>query len=152
MFISISKSVFRYSFFFMLITILLFSGSTVHCQENDIRINEFMALNQTTLVDKDGGFEDWFEIYNPTAAAVDLADWSITDSGEEPRKWVFPQVTIQAGAYLVIPTTPVMVWAIVFYIAIEFQVRIEEEFLSQTHGNEYRNYFDRTKRYLPFLY
>lgn len=102
MLISISKSVLRYSFFFVLVTILLLSGSTVHCQENNIRINEFMALNQTILVDKDGGFEDWFEIYNPTAAAVDLADWSITDSGEEPRKWVFPQVTIQAGAYLVI--------------------------------------------------
>lgn len=59
---------------------------------------------------------------------------------------------ICAGAYLVIPITPVMVWALVFYIAIEFQVRIEEEFLSQKHGKAYRDYFNRTKRYLPFLY
>ena len=68
----------------------------------DVRINEISAANMTGLLDQDGSAEDWIELHNSGASAVDLNGWSITDDPEEPGKWVFPPVTIPAGGYLVI--------------------------------------------------
>jgi protein-S-isoprenylcysteine O-methyltransferase Ste14 len=59
---------------------------------------------------------------------------------------------ICAGSFLIFPTISFMAWVIVFYLSIEFQVRIEEEFLTDTHGEYYLNYYKNTKRYIPFLY
>jgi protein-S-isoprenylcysteine O-methyltransferase Ste14 len=59
---------------------------------------------------------------------------------------------ICAGSFIIFPTTWFLMWAIVFYISIEFQVRIEEEYLSESHGEQYSKYYSTTKRYLPFLY
>ena len=57
-----------------------------------------------------------------------------------------------AGALMIFPTISFMGWVIVFYISIEFQVRIEEEYLAELHGEDYTRYFQSTKRYIPFLY
>jgi protein-S-isoprenylcysteine O-methyltransferase Ste14 len=59
---------------------------------------------------------------------------------------------ICAGSFLIFPTISLMVWVIVFYISIEFQVRIEEEFLTESHGEQYNRYCQTTKRYIPYLY
>jgi protein-S-isoprenylcysteine O-methyltransferase Ste14 len=56
------------------------------------------------------------------------------------------------GSFLIFPTMSFMLWVIVFFISIEFQVRIEEEFLSEYHGEDYTRYYQVTKRYIPFLY
>jgi len=56
------------------------------------------------------------------------------------------------GSFMIFPTISLMVWVIVFYISIEFQVRIEEEFLTDTHGEHYIRYYQNTKRYIPFFY
>ncbi|MCA9261326.1 MAG: lamin tail domain-containing protein, partial [Planctomycetales bacterium] len=65
-------------------------------------INEFMASNSSTLVDGDGASSDWIEIYNPTATAIDLGGWHLTDSASNPTKWTFPTVSLNAGEYLVV--------------------------------------------------
>ncbi len=45
-------------------------------------INEWMASNTNALSDPaDGNFNDWFEIYNPGNAPVDLEGYYLTDSG-----------------------------------------------------------------------
>jgi len=59
---------------------------------------------------------------------------------------------ICTGSFLIFPTIYFMLWGAVFYISIEFQVRIEEEFLSESHGERYRRYLLSTKRYIPYLY
>ena len=59
---------------------------------------------------------------------------------------------ICAGTFLIFPTTWFLLWAIIFYISIEFQVRIEEEFLIETHGEQYNQYYKTTKRYIPYVY
>ena len=59
---------------------------------------------------------------------------------------------ICAGSFMIFPTMSFMAWVIVFCIAIEFQVRIEEEFLTDTHGEQYIRYYQATKRYVPFFY
>jgi protein-S-isoprenylcysteine O-methyltransferase Ste14 len=59
---------------------------------------------------------------------------------------------ICTGSLLIYPTLSFIVWVIAFYISIEFQVRIEEEFLADSHGESYNRYFHSTKRYIPYLY
>lgn len=69
---------------------------------DSVYISELMPSNKTTLLDGDGDFSDWMELYNGTGAAVRLADWSLSDDDMERRKWVFPDVTLGAGEYLVL--------------------------------------------------
>ena len=69
---------------------------------DSVYINELMASNKTTLLDEDGDFSDWLELYNGTGADVNLGSWSLSDDDMERRKWVFPEVTLGAGEYLVL--------------------------------------------------
>ncbi|MCX6904531.1 MAG: lamin tail domain-containing protein [Verrucomicrobia bacterium] len=66
-------------------------------------INEVMAKNINGLTNIDGGTPEWIELYNPTATTVILADMSLTDTTDTPRKWVFPAgATLGTGRYLVV--------------------------------------------------
>ena len=48
-------------------------------------------------------YEDWIELLNTGASAVDLSSWSLTDSASNPGKYVFPPgTTLNAGATLVV--------------------------------------------------
>jgi len=67
-------------------------------------VNEIMADNDGAFADPDeaGAFEDWFEVYNPGTAAVDMSGMYITDNANNPTKWKVPDgVTIPARGYLV---------------------------------------------------
>ena len=51
-------------------------------------------------------FEDWIELYNDDAAAVPLADWSLSDDPDTPGRWRFPAgASVPAGGYLVVLCT-----------------------------------------------
>ncbi|MES2658105.1 MAG: lamin tail domain-containing protein [Verrucomicrobiota bacterium] len=65
-------------------------------------ITEFMADNQSTITDEAGDFSDWIEIHNPTAAAIPLANWSLTDKANNLAQWKFPAVILQPGEFLVV--------------------------------------------------
>ncbi|WP_155306145.1 methyltransferase family protein [Desulfosarcina widdelii] len=56
------------------------------------------------------------------------------------------------GTLMIIHNTLILLWVVTFYISIEFQVRIEEEHLMETHGQAYIDYLKTTKRYFPYLY
>ncbi|MFC2137805.1 lamin tail domain-containing protein [Bacteroidota bacterium] len=71
-------------------------------QTETLRINEFMAINQTTLTDENGEYSDWIEIFNPTASAISLLDYTLTDDISQVRKWIFPDITIASNEYLVL--------------------------------------------------
>lgn len=65
-------------------------------------INEFLASNNTTNTDENGGFDDWLEIYNPGGTAVDMSGMYLTDSLGFASQYRIPNgVTIPAGGYLV---------------------------------------------------
>ena len=68
----------------------------------DLVINEIVAANISGLTDEFGDAEDWIEIYNHGNAAVDLAGWSLSDSPEEPSRWIFPTVIVPGGGYLIV--------------------------------------------------
>lgn len=61
-----------------------------------ILINEALTHTDPPLV-------DLVELYNPTAATVDIGGWFLTDNRSEPRKYVFPSGTqVPPRGYLVV--------------------------------------------------
>ncbi|MFP6873110.1 MAG: CotH kinase family protein [Verrucomicrobiales bacterium] len=62
-------------------------------------ITEFMASNNGTLDDGDGNSSDWIEIFNPNAFDISLAGYGLQDSFDT---WIFPDVQIGAGEYLIV--------------------------------------------------
>ncbi len=69
---------------------------------SDLHITEVMSSNATTLVDDFGLASDWVEIYNGGKANVNLQGYGLSDKANKLMKWVFPNVTIAPGAYVVI--------------------------------------------------
>lgn len=69
-------------------------------------INEWMAANTKTLADTaDGGFDDWFELYNPNAFPLDLSGYQLTDNLGGTARSIVP-----AGVILE-PWGCLLVWA-----------------------------------------
>jgi hypothetical protein len=88
--------------FFLLVLLFgwfLLSGGNVFSQ---LVISEFMASNESTLQDEDGDYSDWIELYNPTDQAVDLTGWSLTDDADDLRQWIFPELTMASGEFLLV--------------------------------------------------
>ena len=66
-------------------------------------INELMASNGTTAADPQGEHDDWIELYNNGAAAVDLGGKYLSDRRAKPTKWQIPAGTsIPGGGFLVV--------------------------------------------------
>lgn len=82
---------------FVFFPILIFANNS-----EKIIISEFLASNSTVIKDVDGEYSDWIEIYNPGNEIINLSGWSLTDSKKTPRQWLFPQVTIGPGKYMIL--------------------------------------------------
>ena len=65
-------------------------------------ISEFLASNRAGLRDEDGDSSDWLELHNEGETTVGLAGWSLSDEPGRPGKWIFPDVSLEAGGYLVV--------------------------------------------------
>lgn len=65
-------------------------------------ITEIMASNSSGLQDGDGDYSDWVEIHNPSAEAVNLDGWHLTDNANNLIKWRFPATVIPPGGFLVV--------------------------------------------------
>lgn len=65
-------------------------------------ISEFMISNGGALLDGDDRTSDWVELHNPTAAAVNLAGWGLSDDRKKLLRWTFPAVSIPSKGYLVV--------------------------------------------------
>lgn len=55
-----------------------------------LRINEVMVVNDSSVVDDYGTRSAWIELYNPTAAAVNIASVYLTDNLENPTLYHVP--------------------------------------------------------------
>jgi len=72
----------------------------------------YMVGNTEPIAELDGAIEDnpdaptsvndWVELHNPGTAAVSLSGWSLSDRSGGSEKWLFPNVSIPAGGYLVV--------------------------------------------------
>ena len=73
---------------------------TINAQ--NIVVNELMTKNTATISDFEGEFEDWIELYNSGNTSINLEGFALSDDDDEPLKWLFPNVSIDAGAFLVL--------------------------------------------------
>lgn len=65
-----------------------------------VTINEFMAINQTTIEDDAGAHSDWIELYNTGDEPVSLHGLYLTDEDDEPTQFALPSnQTIAAHGY-----------------------------------------------------
>ncbi len=68
-------------------------------------INEFMAVNRSTLEDpaETGAFPDWIELYNGGAEPIDLEGLFLTDDLQQKTQWSFaPGMKLAPGAFMVL--------------------------------------------------
>ncbi|TVQ89668.1 MAG: T9SS C-terminal target domain-containing protein [Bacteroidetes bacterium] len=94
---SLQFKLYRYIFF---AAIILSWQLVLHAQT--LSINEFMASNSSTISDEDGDFEDWIELYNYGDDPVYLEGWGLSDDFSNPFRWVFPDIAIGPGEYLLV--------------------------------------------------
>lgn len=64
-----------------------------------IVINEGSNRNYSTVSDEDNEFPDWIEIYNAGDQEINLNNWALTDNPANPQKWLFPNITLEPGAF-----------------------------------------------------
>ena len=72
-----------------------------------LAINELIASNSSCIQDPQKQYDDWIEIHNYGADAIDIAGMYLTDNFSVPTKWLIPAgnpvaTTIPAGGYLLI--------------------------------------------------
>ena len=86
------------------ITILLglLFAFTVGQLNGQVVVNEVLASNTDINTDEDGEYQDWVELYNNGPASVNLDGYGLSDNPAVPFKWVFPNVTMAPGDYLLI--------------------------------------------------
>jgi hypothetical protein len=90
---------FRYT---LTLAVSVLLGTLHVTQAQQIAMNEIMASNSLVNQDEDGDYEDWIEIYNYGQEAVNLENIGLSDNYKNPFKWVFPAITLQPGAYLLV--------------------------------------------------
>lgn len=73
-------------------SLALLSASAVMAQgRKELRINEVMVQNETSVGDAYGNRSAWIELINPTEAAVDISSIYVTDDLKNPTKYYVPR-------------------------------------------------------------
>ena len=64
-------------------------------------LSEF-AASGSTLLDEDGTNQDWIEIWNSTAAPINLAGHYLSNNATTPNLWALPNQVLAPNQYLII--------------------------------------------------
>jgi hypothetical protein len=75
---------------------------TLSYGKGEIVISEVLNANVSYLKQPDGEYYDWIEIHNTTGAPISLEGYALSNNAKNPAKWVFPDVTLDAGEYLTV--------------------------------------------------
>jgi hypothetical protein len=87
--------------FLVIVSLTMVTGAVAQTP-GDLVINEFMAQNDS-IPDPASEYDDWIEIHNNTAKAIDLTGMYLTDDPVTPKKWAFPSsTTIDSSGYLIV--------------------------------------------------
>ena len=89
-------------FIFLCVLIVLVPNMNTDINTGKLIINEIMLVNNNTIEDKDGKYNDYIELYNGNDYDINLYGYYLTDNMKETRKWTFPDVTIKAKEYMLI--------------------------------------------------
>ena len=87
------------------VLLLFICGIGFHTLQAQLFINEGCNRNGSLIVDEDGDYEDWIEIYNAGPTNVDLTGYALSDTATEPFKWLMPEVIIPANEHLLFFTS-----------------------------------------------
>ena len=71
-------------------------------EHTGIIITEVSSRNETYAPDNGGNCWDYIELFNETDKPVKLNGWYLSDQSDKIKKWMFPDMTIEAGQYLLI--------------------------------------------------
>lgn len=71
-------------------------------------INEFMAVNQSTIADEFQEFDDWIELYNPNNYVINLAGYHLSDDLNNLTKYRIPESSTMA---ILNPEGFILFWA-----------------------------------------
>ena len=66
---------------------------------SQVLINEYSCSNMSGITDAYGEREDWIELFNPTAAPIDLTGWYLSDKSNNLTKWMIPSGSITSNGY-----------------------------------------------------
>jgi len=67
-----------------------------------IVLNELSNKNSGQIADEDNSLEDWIELYNTSASAVNLAGYYLSDDSLNFEKWAFPSYQMPSGKHLIV--------------------------------------------------
>ena len=66
-------------------------------------VNELMADNESAVVNEDGAYVDWVELFNAGDEALDLGDYALSDDWTDKDMAPLPEGTVlEAGGYLLL--------------------------------------------------
>ncbi len=84
--------------------LLLFIVATLLCTFgfSQIVINEISTAQNKGVMDEDGDYPDWIELYNPTSSAIDLAGFTLVAENDAKKSWTFPSIIIEPNDYLIV--------------------------------------------------
>ena len=82
------------------------SSITVICTAEktspNIRINEFLAKNDSINTDEFGDYDDWIELYNAGTNTKNVGGMFLTDDINYPTRWMLPDTNVLPGNFLVV--------------------------------------------------
>lgn len=70
--------------------------------KGSVMLSEFTGNNLTLLSSSDGAYYDLIELHNAGDEPASLSGYALSDNPANPARWLFPEVTIEAGGYLVV--------------------------------------------------
>lgn len=77
---------------FALCLLTAFGGQNAWSQSgSDVRINEYLILNDSNFVDDYGQHTPWFELYNSAYNTVNVGGMYLTDDLSNPKKYYIPK-------------------------------------------------------------
>src|SRR5687768_7028772 len=65
-------------------------------------VNEIVTANDSGLMDENGDYSDWLELYNTSDEAVNLDGWGLTDAPRQPFQWVLRNATLPPHGFMTI--------------------------------------------------
>jgi hypothetical protein len=71
----------------------------------EVAFNEIMAKNDAAIIDQNGEYDDWLELYNTSNRRINLSDLYLSDDKNNKLKWKFPaNANIESHRVLVVWT------------------------------------------------
>jgi len=85
-----------------LFLLLLLAVIVCNSSKAQIIINEISNKNSGQIADEDNELDDWIELYNPSASAINLAGYYLSDDSLNFEKWAIPSLQMPSGKHLIV--------------------------------------------------